>query len=136
MLVELGRAHLFYGEWLRRQRRQRDARGQLHTAREMFESLGTEALADRARTELRALGSRAEQLAGQGHDALTAQEMQVARLAGAGASNREIATQMFISRATVAYHLRKVFAKLGISSRRQLRERALPRVCGRRPAGN
>lgn len=130
MVVELGRAHLLYGEWLRRQRRLRDARSQLHTAHEIFESLGAEALADRAGAELRALGSRAEQPAGQGREALTAQEMQVARLASAGGSNAEIAAQMFISQATVAYHLRKVFTKLGISSRRQLRDRVLGGAAG------
>jgi DNA-binding CsgD family transcriptional regulator len=118
--VDLARAHLVYGEWLRRQRRRRDARDQLGTAYEIFDSIGAAAFAERARTELRATGGQATQRAVEATDTLTAQEALIARLASDGASNPEIAAQLFISSATVAYHLRKVFTKLGISSRSQL----------------
>jgi DNA-binding CsgD family transcriptional regulator len=111
---------LVYGEWLRRQRRRRDARDQLASAYEIFDSIGAAAFADRARNELRASGGQASERAVATHDSLTAQEAAIARLAGEGASNPEIAAQMFISPATVAYHLRKVFAKLDITSRSQL----------------
>jgi DNA-binding CsgD family transcriptional regulator len=118
--VELGRAHLLYGEWLRRQRRIRDGRDQLRSAYELFSLIGAEAFAERARIELRASGGQAPRRAARAHDTLTAQEALIARLAAGGASNPEIAAQLFISSATVAYHLRKVFAKLSISSRNQL----------------
>jgi DNA-binding CsgD family transcriptional regulator len=118
--VDLARAHLLYGEWLRRQRRRRDARDQLGRAYEIFDSVGAAAFAERARIELRAAGGPARQQAIQAPETLTAQEALIARLAGDGASNPEIAAQLFISPATVAYHLRKVFTKLGISSRSQL----------------
>jgi DNA-binding CsgD family transcriptional regulator len=120
LCVELGRAHLVYGEWLRRQRRRRDARDQLASAHEIFDSIGAAAFAERARIELRASGGQARERAVETQDPLTPQEALIARLAGEGASNPEIAAQLFISRATVAYHLRKVFTKLGISSRGQL----------------
>jgi DNA-binding CsgD family transcriptional regulator len=123
--VDLARAHLVYGEWLRRQRRRRDARDQLATAYEIFDSIGAAAFAERARIELRASGGQARERAVQTPDTLTAQEALIARLAGDGASNSEIAAQLFISPATVAYHLRKVFSKLAVSSRSQL-ARALP----------
>ena len=118
--IELARAHLLYGEWLRRQRRRRDARDQLREAYEIFISVGASAFAERARIELRATGERAPKQTAKTRDVLTAREAHIARLAGQGASNPEIAAQLFISPATVAYHLRKVFAKLGISSRSQL----------------
>jgi DNA-binding CsgD family transcriptional regulator len=118
--VDLGRAHLVYGEWLRRQRRRRDARDQLGRAYQIFASAGARAFAERARIELRATGGHARQHTAATPDTLTAQEALIARLAGEGASNPEIAAQLFISPATVAYHLRKVFTKLGISSRSQL----------------
>ena len=118
--VDLARARLVYGEWLRRQRRMRDARDQLGRAYEIFDSVGAAAFAGRARVELRATGGYARQQTIETPDTLTAQEALIARLAGDGASNPEIAAQLFISPATVAYHLRKVFAKLGISSRGQL----------------
>ncbi len=123
--VDLARARLVYGEWLRRQRHRRDARDQLATAYEIFDSIGAAAFADRARIELRAAGGHARQQTTETPDTLTAQEALIARLAGDGASNPQIAAQLFISAATVAYHLRKVFTKLGVSSRSQL-ARALP----------
>jgi DNA-binding CsgD family transcriptional regulator len=118
--VDLARAHLLYGEWLRRQRRRRDARDQLGRAYQIFDAIGAAAFAERARIELRATGGQARERAVETPDTLTAQEALIARLAGDGASNPEIAAQLFISPATVAYHLRKVFAKLGVSSRSQL----------------
>jgi DNA-binding CsgD family transcriptional regulator len=118
--VELARAHLLYGEWLRRHRRRRDARDQLGRAYEIFDSAGAAAFAERTRIELRASGGQARERAAEMRDPLTAQEAVIARLAGDGASNPEIAAQLFISRATVAYHLRKVFTKLSVSSRSQL----------------
>ena len=130
--VELARAHLVYGEWLRRQRRRRDARDQLGHAYEIFDSAGAAAFAERARIELRATGGRVRQPAVETPETLTAQEALIARLAGEGASNPEIAAQLFISRATVAYHLRKVFTKLGVSSRSQL-PAALPARPGAAP---
>jgi DNA-binding CsgD family transcriptional regulator len=130
--VDLARAHLVYGEWLRRQRRRRDARDQLGSAYEIFDSIGAAAFAERARIELRATGGQARQHTVETPDTLTAQEALIARLAGEGASNPEIAAQLFISRATVAYHLRKVFTKLGVSSRSQLAP-ALPARQGAAP---
>jgi DNA-binding CsgD family transcriptional regulator len=130
--MELGRAHLLYGEWLRRQRRRRDARDQLGRAYEIFDSAGAAAFAERARAELRATGGQVRQPAVETPETLTAQEALIARLAGEGASNPEIAAQLFISRATVAYHLRKVFTKLGVSSRSQL-PAALPARQGAAP---
>jgi len=130
--VELGRARLVYGEWLRRQRRRRDARDQLASAHEIFDSAGAAAFAERARIELRASGGQVRERAVETPDTLTAQEALIARLAGDGASNPEIAAQLFISPATVAYHLRKVFTKLGISSRNQLAP-ALPARQGAAP---
>ncbi len=118
--LELARAQLLYGEWLRRQRRRRDARDQLRAAFEFFDRVGAVAFADRARSELRATGEHARKRTFETSEALTTQEALVARLAGGGASNRQIAEQLFISPATVAYHLRKVFAKLGVSSRHEL----------------
>jgi DNA-binding CsgD family transcriptional regulator len=132
LCVELGRAHLVYGEWLRRQRRRRDARDQLGRAYEIFDSVGAAAFAERARTELRATGGHARPQTIQAPDSLTAQEALIARLAGEGASNPQIAAQLFISPATVAYHLHKVFTKLGISSRSQLAP-ALPAQHGAAP---
>jgi DNA-binding CsgD family transcriptional regulator len=123
--VELARAHLLYGEWLRRQNRRLDAREHLRTAHEMLSDMGVEAFAERARRELRATGAQALKRTAGTPDVLTAQEALIARLASQGASNPQIAAQLFISPATVAYHLGKVFAKLGISSRSQL-ARAFP----------
>ena len=117
---ELARAHLLYGEWLRRQRRRRDARAELRIAHEMFERMGGEAFAERARTELLATGARARKRTDETRDELTQQEKRVAQLAAEGATNAEIAAQLFISPSTVQYHLRKVFRNLGVRSRTQL----------------
>ena len=122
---ELARAHLLYGEWLRRERRRADARAQLRIAHDMFAAIGMQAFAERARRELRATGETALRRAVSPHDQLTPQEAQIARLARSGLSNPEIATQLFLSPRTVEYHMAKVFAKLDITSRRQLRQ-ALP----------
>jgi ATP/maltotriose-dependent transcriptional regulator MalT len=123
--VQLARTHLLYGEWLRRERRRSDARDQLRTAREMFTVMGVEAFAARAERELLATGERVRKRRIETRDDLTAQEIQVARLARDGLSNAEIGARLFISQHTVAYHLRKVFSKLEITSRNQLR-RVLP----------
>jgi DNA-binding CsgD family transcriptional regulator len=126
MRVDLARAHLLYGEWLRRERRRGDAREQLRTALGMLEAMGVAAFAERARRELRATGETAAKRTGIGRrDELTAQETQIARLARDGLSNPEIGSRLFISARTVQYHLGKVFSKLDITSRSQL-DQALP----------
>ncbi len=125
--VDLARAHLLYGEWLRRDRRPSEAREQLRTAHGMLEAMGVAAFAERARRELRAAGGTVrKRTAAARHEELTAQEAQIARLARDGLSNPEIGTRLFISARTVQYHLRKVFTKLGITSRSQL-DSVLPR---------
>ena len=123
--AELARAHLLYGEWLRRARRRADAREQLRAAHDMLDAMGIEAFAERARRELAATGETARRRTVQTSAQLTAQEAQIARLARAGLSNPEIGARLFISARTVQYHLGKVFTKLGISSRSQL-DRVLP----------
>jgi DNA-binding CsgD family transcriptional regulator/tetratricopeptide (TPR) repeat protein len=122
---ELARAHLLYGEWLRREGRRADARAQLRTAHEMFDAIGMLAFAERARRELLATGETVRKRTAGTHDQLTPQEAQIARLARAGLSNQEIGAQLFLSARTVEWHLSKVFTKLEISSRRQLQQ-ALP----------
>jgi DNA-binding CsgD family transcriptional regulator len=123
--LELARAHLLYGEWLRREGRRADARAQLRTAHEMFDAIGMQAFAERARRELAATGETVRKRTVGRHDQLTPQEAQIARLARAGLSNQEIGAQLFLSARTVEWHLAKVFTKLEISSRRQLQQ-ALP----------
>jgi DNA-binding CsgD family transcriptional regulator len=123
--TELARAHLLYGEWLRGADRRADARAQLRTAHDMFTAIGMEAFAERARHELLAAGETVRTRSAGPHDQLTPQETQIARLARGGLSNPEIAAQLFLSPRTVEYHLGKVFTKLDITSRRQLRQ-ALP----------
>jgi DNA-binding CsgD family transcriptional regulator len=118
--VELGRAHLLYGEWLRRQNRRLDARPQLRLAHEMLASMGVEAFAERARRELLATGETVRKRTAQAETELTAQEAYIARLAVQGRTNAEIGAQLFISVRTVEWHLHKVFTKLGIGSRREL----------------
>jgi DNA-binding CsgD family transcriptional regulator len=124
---ELARAHLLYGEWLRRRRQRVDARVQLRTAYEMFESIGMAGFAERARRELLATGETARRRTPEAatDSELTAQERQIALLVRDGLSNPEVGARLYLSPRTVEWHLRKVFAKLGIGSRRQLRE-ALP----------
>jgi DNA-binding CsgD family transcriptional regulator len=114
---ELARAHLLYGEWLRRERRRRDARKQLRTAYDLLEAIGMEAFAERARRELLATGEKVRKRNLQTREQLTPQETQIARLARDGLSNPEIGARLFLSPRTVEWHLRKVFAKLGITSR-------------------
>jgi DNA-binding CsgD family transcriptional regulator len=121
--VDLARAHLLYGEWLRRQRRRLDARKELRVAHELFSDFGMEAFAERARVELQATGERARKRTVDTRDQLTPQEAQIARLVAQGHTNREIAAQLFISPSTVEYHLRKAFRKLDVKTRTQLAHR-------------
>ncbi len=123
--AELARAHLLYGEWLRRERRRADAREQLRAAHDMLDAMGMQAFAERARRELAATGETARKRTAETGGELTAQEAQVARLARDGLSNPQIGARLFISARTVQYHLSKVFTKLAISSRSQL-DRVLP----------
>ena len=123
--MELARAHLLYGEWLRREKRRFDAREQLRTAHDMFGAIGADGFAERARHELLATGETVRKRRDDTRDDLTPQEEHIARLALAGRTNPEIGAELFISPRTVEWHLKKVFMKLGISSRKGLRD-ALP----------
>ena len=120
MAPEQARAHLLYGEWLRREGRRVDAREQLRAAHGMLTTIGMDAFAERARRELEATGATVRKRRPETRDDLTAQESQIAQLARDGHSNPEIASQLFLSSRTVEWHLRKVFAKLGIRSRNGL----------------
>ena len=123
MVVDLARAHLLYGEWLRRERRRTDARVELRAAHELFSDFGMEAFAERTRIELLATGGRARKRTVDTLDQLTPQEAQVSHLVAEGHTNREIAAQLFISPSTVEYHLRKAFRKLGVNTRTKLARR-------------
>jgi DNA-binding CsgD family transcriptional regulator len=123
VVPELARANLLYGEWLRRARRRLDARAPLRAAHEIFRAIGAEAFDERARIELVATGERVLPRTLDTQDRLTPHELRIARLVAAGASNPEIALELAISRRTVEYHLRKIFRKLGISSRTQVSSR-------------
>jgi DNA-binding CsgD family transcriptional regulator len=126
-----GRAHLLYGEWLRREGRRVEARGQLRTANELLAAMGADAFAERAARELLATGERARKRGAETRGQLTPQETQIAQLARDGHTNHEIGSQLFISPRTVEYHLHKVFTKLGIGSRTEL-HRVLERAGARR----
>ena len=117
---DLARARLLYGEWLRREGRRVDARGQLRSAHEMFTAMGMEAFAERARGELIATGEKLRKRTVDTHSQLTPQEEQIARLARDGRTSPQIGAQLFLSVRTVEWHLGKIFTKLGISSRREL----------------
>ncbi|HYY19471.1 MAG TPA: LuxR C-terminal-related transcriptional regulator, partial [Streptosporangiaceae bacterium] len=125
---ELARAHLLFGEWLRRKNRRNDARRQLHAAYGLFTEMGADAFAERARSELLATGERVRKREVGTNHQLTPQEEHIVRLARDGRTNPEIAAELFLSTRTVEWHLRKVFAKLGITSRRELREALSPPV--------
>ncbi len=122
MTGETARAHLVYGEWLRREGRRQDAREQLRTAHELLSDMGAEAFAARAARELRATGEHPRKRTAQPTDDLTPHELQIARLVATGATSREVAAQLFLSPRTIEAHLRNIFPKLGITSRRQLKE--------------
>jgi DNA-binding CsgD family transcriptional regulator len=127
--TELARTRLLYGEWLRRERRRTEARTHLRIAYEMFDAMGMRAFAERARRELLATGETArKRTTAARSEKLTPQEAQVARLARDGLSNPEIGARLFISARTAQYHLRKVFAKLGVTSRSQLHHVLLSEV--------
>ena len=117
---ELARAHLLYGEWLRREGRRVEAREQLRTAHDLLAAIGMGAFAERARRELIATGEKVRKRGVETRDQLTPQEEQIAGLARDGCTNPEIAAQLFLSARTVEWHLGKVFGKLGVSSRREL----------------
>jgi DNA-binding CsgD family transcriptional regulator len=123
--LELARGHLLYGEWLRRAGQRMKAREQLRRAHELLSAMGAASFAERARRELGLVGDKAPRRSAETTEGLTLQEFHIARLARDGLSNAEIGTRLFLSPRTVEWHLGKVFTKLGVSSRRQLRVAAL-----------
>ena len=125
VVLALARSRLVYGEWLRRESRRIDAREQLRAAREALLSMGADGFAERARHELLATGEKVRKRRDDTREDLTPQEEHIARLAREGRTNPEISAELFLSPRTVEWHLKKVFAKLGITSRRELRD-ALP----------
>jgi DNA-binding CsgD family transcriptional regulator len=129
LLPYRGRAHLLYGEWLRREGRRTDCLRELRGAHELFSTAGAEAFARRAAHELRAAGQRVQRRSAQAYEALSTQQVAVARLVASGATSNEVATQLFISKRTVDAHLRAIFRKLGVTSRRQLKDH--PDLVGR-----
>lgn len=133
---EAARAHLVYGEWLRREGRRQDARGQLRTAHELLSDMGIGAFAARAARELLATGEHPRKRTAPETNGLTAQELQIARLVATGATSREVGAQLYLSPRTIESHLRSIFRKLDITSRRQLRELPLSDGCARRAAEN
>jgi DNA-binding CsgD family transcriptional regulator len=120
LVVELAWTNLIYGEWLRRQNRRMEARTRLRAAHHTFESIGATGFAGRARAELLATGEHIRRRSVETRNELTDQELRIARLASEGATNPEIAGRLFLSASTIDYHLKKVYRKLGITSRRQL----------------
>ncbi|MFD7817339.1 AAA family ATPase [Streptomyces sp. NPDC059785] len=122
LVVYRARAHLLYGEWLRRAGRRRDCRGHLRTAHELLSGAGAEAFARRAADELRATGEKAHARSGSDYDRLTEQELYIARLVATGATSKEVAARLFLSPRTIDAHLRNIFRKLGVTSRRRLRD--------------
>jgi DNA-binding CsgD family transcriptional regulator len=131
---ELARAHLLYGEWLRRENRRGDARVRLRDSHDQFTSIGMGGFAERARGELLATGEKVRKRTPETRDDLTAQERQIARLAHDGLSNSEIGARLFLSPRTAEWHLRNVFAKLGIHSRRDLPHALAGSNAHRRPS--
>jgi DNA-binding CsgD family transcriptional regulator len=132
--LDLARTRLLFGEWLRRENRPAEARGELRAAHALFTEFGSRSYAERARTELRAAGERARQRAAESGSRLTPQEARAAQLAAQGASNADIAARMFIGQSTVEYHLHRVFRKLGVTSRTQMVRRVLDLAHDRGPA--
>jgi DNA-binding CsgD family transcriptional regulator/tetratricopeptide (TPR) repeat protein len=125
ILTELARTHLLFGEWLRRQRRRREARQELGAAHDLFAEMGADGFAARAGAELEAIGDRPRKRSVETRQTMTPQEARIARLVAQGGTNREVAAELFISPATVDYHLRKVYQKLGVNSRTQLARKML-----------
>jgi DNA-binding CsgD family transcriptional regulator len=126
IVTDLARAHLVYGEWLRREGRRQDARDQLRAAHELLSGMGAEAFAARAAHELRAIGEQPRKRDARPADSLTAHELHIARLVATGATSKEVGAQLFLSPRTIDAHLRNIFRKLDITSRRQLRNLQLP----------
>ncbi len=122
VVLQLARTQLLYGEFLRRKSRRTDGRAQLRAAHNAFRRVGAAGFAERARRELLATGATARKRTVETRDDLTAQETEIAALAGGGYTNPEIGAQLFLSPRTIEWHLRNVFIKLGISSRRELRD--------------